>query len=76
MEKAGIIEQDYRKGCTNQLIPEQSRPVGKACNLPGVFINRFEPLCDNLQDLKTIDSNRKIGVDTRNTIKDSYADYF
>lgn len=55
------------------LIPEQSRQFGKACNLPGVFINRFEALCDDLQDPKTIDSNQKIGVDTRNIIKDAYS---
>ena len=55
------------------LIPEQSRQFGKACNLPGVFINRFEALCDDLQDPRTIDSNQKIGVDTRNIIKDAYS---
>ena len=59
--------------CEKQLIPEETRPFGKACNLPGVFINRFEALCDNHQDPKTIDSNAKIGIDSRNIIKDSYS---
>lgn len=63
-----------RKMCKNQVIPEQTRKFGKACNLPGVFINRFEPLCDDLQNLHTIHSNNYIGSDTRNLVKDAYAE--
>lgn len=60
--------------CKNQIMAEETRAFSqKPCNLPGVFINRFEALCDNLQDPTTIDSNAKIGVDTRNIIKDAYS---
>lgn len=59
--------------CQNQIIPEQARPFGKACNIPGAFVNRFEALCDDLQALNTIDSNNKIGMDSRNVVKDGFS---
>lgn len=55
-----------------QITPLQTRPFGKACNLPGVFINRFEDTCFNFQNPATIHSNSYIGLDTRNNTKDNY----
>ena len=59
--------------CQNQIIPEPARPFGKACNIPGAFVNRFEALCDDLQALDKIDNNQKIGMDSRNVTKDSFS---
>lgn len=72
--------QKVRKGtnrgeCRNQIIPIQTRSLGKACNLPGVFINRFEDTCFDHQNLSSIHSNWYIGMDTRNDIKDAMSQY-
>lgn len=58
--------------CKNQIIPEPERPFGKACNIPGAFYNNFVALCDNPQSLSQIDSNRKMGLDSRNIVKDGF----
>lgn len=45
----------------------------RSCNvLSGVNINRFNPLCDDLQDLNKIPSNAAFGSDTRFLYKDAY----
>lgn len=64
-----------RPTCKNQIIPVQTRPLGKACNIPGAFVNRFEDTCFNYQNPSTIHSNWYIGMDTRNDIKDGMAQY-
>ena len=64
-----------RSVCKNQIIPVQTRPLGKACNIPGVFINRFEDTCFDYQNPSTIQSNWYIGMDTRNDIKDNMAQF-
>lgn len=62
-----------RSECFNQIIPVPTRlEYIKPCNLPGAWFNRFEPLCDKLQDLDKIDNNSRIGLDTRNYTKDKY----
>jgi hypothetical protein len=43
-----------------------------ACVLAGININRFEPLCANFQEAKSIQSNSIIGMDTRLFEKDSH----
>ena len=54
--------------------PAQERNMRiKPCNLPGVYINRFEALCENPQDVNRIHSNNYIGAGTRNEIKDNFA---
>ena len=60
--------------CKDQIIPEQTRAFGKSCNIPGAFFNNFVVLPDNVQKLDKIDSNQKIGLDSRNTTKDGYLD--
>jgi hypothetical protein len=69
---------DYLKpGCTKPLETEYTRlDTLKPCNLPGIFINRFEPLCEDPQDTQRIHSNRYIGVGTRNFITDMYSKLF
>jgi hypothetical protein len=58
--------------CTTQfLVPNYSR-LNKSCNYPGITINRFQPLCEDPQDLNKIQENSYIGVDTRNFVKDAF----
>jgi hypothetical protein len=61
--------------CENQIIPEQARPFGRATNIPGAFVNRFEPLCFDPQNPDTIHSNWYQGQDTRNDTKDVMSHY-
>lgn len=59
---------------THQLVPEYTR-TNKSCNiLAGVTINRFHPLCEDIQSLDKIQSNTFIGTNTRLLVKDSYKD--
>lgn len=60
--------------CTDiNLVPEYTR-TNRPCNIfSGISINRFNPLCDNPQDLKMIHSNTYIGSNTRLQIKDAHA---
>lgn len=54
------------------LIPEYTR-INKPCNIfSGITINRFDPLCDDLQDVTKIQSNSYIGTNTRLNIKDAF----
>lgn len=56
----------------NGLIPEYTR-LNKSCNVfSGVTINRFQPLCENLQELNKIHNNSYIGINTRLHVKDAY----
>lgn len=56
--------------CDNQLIPQYTREL-KACNdITSININRFEPLCVDVQINKRIHSNTYIGSQTRNESKD------
>jgi hypothetical protein len=56
-----------------ELVPEYTR-IGKPCNvLSGITINRFHPLCDDLQDINKIPSNSVIGFNTRLGVKDAFA---
>lgn len=54
------------------LVPQYTR-LNKACNIfSGITINRFSPLCDDLQDLNKIHSNTYIGTNTRLQVKDAF----
>jgi hypothetical protein len=61
------------KDCVDErLIPEYTR-TNKACNIfSGITINRFHPLCDEMQDLNKIHDNSIIGVNTRLQVKDAF----
>jgi hypothetical protein len=62
-----------RENCKNQgLVPEYTR-INKPCNIfSGISINRFHPLCEDLQDTNKIQSNSYIGTNTRLQIKDAF----
>jgi len=61
--------------CTDiRLAPEYTR-VDKSCNLPGVSINRFQPLCEDPQLATQIHSNTYAGVNTRLLVKDATKKY-
>lgn len=59
--------------CTTEfLVPSYTR-VKKPCNIfSGITINRFHPLCNDLQDLNTIQSNSYIGSNTRLAVRDAF----
>lgn len=58
--------------CTNLgLIPEYTR-INKPCNLSGININRFHPLCEDIQVPTKIHSNEYIGANTRLQLKDDF----
>lgn len=61
------------KDCeTDFLVPSYTR-VKKPCNIfSGITINRFSPLCSDLQDLNTIQSNSYIGSNTRLAVRDAF----
>ena len=57
---------------TDFLVPSYTR-VKKPCNIfSGITINRFNPLCDDLQDTNKIQSNSYIGANTRLQIRDAF----
>lgn len=54
-----------------RLAPEYTR-TNRSCNiLSGITINRFHPLCEDLQQTSKIASNSIIGKNTRLQIKDA-----
>lgn len=61
------------ENCKNTpLVPEYTR-INKPCNIfSGISINRFHPLCDDLQDTNKIQSNSYIGTSTRLQVKDAF----
>jgi hypothetical protein len=57
---------------SNNLVPQYTR-VNKPCNIfSGISINRFHPLCEDLQDTNKIQSNSYIGTNTRLQVKDAF----
>lgn len=58
--------------CDNGLVPEYTR-LNKPCNIfAGININRFHPLCEDLQELNKIHDNTYIGSNTRLKIQDAF----
>jgi hypothetical protein len=58
--------------CKNRgLVPEYTR-IQKPCNLSGININRFNPVCEDAQSQKNIHENSYIGSNTRLQIKDAF----
>jgi hypothetical protein len=56
----------------NDLVPQYTR-LNKSCNMfSGININRFDPLCEDLQEINKIHSNNYIGVNTRLQLKDTF----
>jgi len=65
-------ENELKECKTKDLIPTYTR-TNKPCNIfSGITINRFHPLCEDLQDLNTIHSNNYIGFNTRLVVKDAF----
>jgi hypothetical protein len=55
-----------------QLVPEHTR-INKPCNLfSGISINRFHPLCEDIQQINKIHHNSYIGTNTRLLAKDTF----
>jgi hypothetical protein len=65
--KIGNVKQNSNMKLNTEYTREKS-----ACVLAGININRFEPLCYNFQESKSIQSNCIIGLDTRLFEKDSH----
>lgn len=65
------------KECSNKfLVPNYTR-VQKPCNIySGITINRFNPLCDDAQELNSIHSNIYIGSNSRLQVKDNFEKHF
>lgn len=56
----------------NGLVPQYTR-TNKPCNMfSGITINRFHPLCENLQDVNKIHNNNFIGINTRLHLQDAF----
>ena len=64
------------KDCTTEqnifLTPEYTRNNKSCSKLAGININRFEYLCEDLQDIKKIQDNSYIGSSTRLAVRNSY----
>lgn len=70
--KATPVETKINDCKDEGLIPSYTR-LNKSCNvLSGVSINRFHPLCEDVQDLFKIHKNDYIGINTRLQIKDTF----
>ena len=68
------VEFPIPKECESKgLVPEYTR-INKPCNIfSGISINRFHPLCEDVQQLNKIQSNSYAGVNTRLQVKDAFA---
>jgi len=73
-QKSELAKLPQLEDCNNtsQLTPEYTR-MNKSCNIfSGMSINRFHPLCDDVQDINSIPSNSIIGKNTRLQVKDAF----
>lgn len=71
-EKSDHIDFQINECKDNGLVPEYTR-VNKSCNIfSGMNINRFHPLCEDLQKVNKIHNNSFIGTNTRLQIKDAF----
>jgi len=68
-----IRHENKLKQCRDEkLVPEYTR-VNRPCNvLSGITINRFHPLCEDVQSTTKIHSNSYIGFNTRLQYQDLY----
>lgn len=65
----------FPKDCKNELIPINTRlDYQKPCNLPGAFINRFDPQIADFQNISRIRTNRAVGINSRNYARDQYSE--
>lgn len=66
------VVKDLRLCAEDVLMPEYTR-INKPCNIfSGININRFHPLCEDLQDLNKIHGNNYIGSNSRLDVKDAH----
>lgn len=69
----GCKEKIILKDCPDTIEPEYTR-LNKACSISsGINVNRFTPLFEDLQDFQKVHSNKYIGMNTRNQVRDAYA---
>lgn len=73
LNKLTTYPNEQIKECkSNDLVAEHTR-INKPCNIfAGININRFHPLCEDLQQLNKIQGNSYIGINTRLYMKDQY----
>ena len=69
-QKAIALAKIKECAANSVLIPEYTR-LNKACNMPSTSINRFDILCEDVQNVNKIRSNDYIGTNTRLDIKDA-----
>ena len=68
---------DYKmaKDCSTQyLVPEYTRNNKSCDKLSGISINRFHPLCEDVQEIGKIHSNNYFVINTRLRVKDAFAE--
>lgn len=71
-QNAKPIQYTFNECADDILVPEYTR-INKPCNIfSGMSINRFHPLCDDMQELDKIPSNAVFGVNTRLQVKDAF----
>jgi hypothetical protein len=61
--------------CKDIRLASEYTRVDKSCNLAGITINRFQPLCDDAQSPTQIHNNAYTGVNTRLLVKDATKKY-
>jgi hypothetical protein len=70
-QKQAVIAK-LKECVSDKLVPEYTR-INKPCNIfSGMSVNRFHPLCDDLQANVNIPSNSIFGKNTRLQVKDTY----
>jgi len=70
--KSNVFKTSINECKDNGLVPEYTR-LNKSCNVfSGISINRFHPLCEDVQETNKIHSNSYIGTNTRLQIKDAF----
>ena len=71
-ELANKVDFKINECKNNGIVPEYTR-LNRSCGvLSGISINRFHPLCEDVQQIKKIHSNSYIGTNTRLQVKDAF----
>jgi len=59
--------------CLDRFLEPSYTREKKPCNIfSGITINRFDPICDDFQDLQKIQDNSYIGSNTRLAVRDTF----
>lgn len=71
-DSSQVVKVNLRDCAEDKLTPQYTR-TNRPCNiLSGITINRFHPLCNDLQNVNNIHQNTYIGSNTRLAVKDAY----